>query len=168
MNTFLPPSYEIPASPSNYTKFKPGLNRIRVLSSAIVGYEYFTTENKPVRSPEPFEDMPTNIKEGGKIKPFWAFVVWNYDQHTVQILEVTQISIMRAMKSLVENSKWGDPKQYDIAITKTGENLDTEYNVQAEPPIGNTDINILDAYRMKPVNLEALYDGANPFEAVQQ
>ena len=78
--TFLPEKYTIPKGPSNYMRFQQGLNRIRVLSSAIVGYEYFTTENKPVRQKEAFDDYPLDIKKGGKIKPFWAFVVWNYEE----------------------------------------------------------------------------------------
>lgn len=164
MANFLPDQYVIPTAPSNYLKFQDGLNRIRILSSAIVGWEYFTKDNKPVRQAEPFDDEPHDIKQGGKVKPFWAFVVWNYQTSSVQILELTQKSIMNAIKSLVDNPKWGDPKQYDIAITRTGESLDTEYNVQGEPPIGPTSEEILTAYKARPINLEALYEGANPFE----
>lgn len=160
---FLPEDYKIPKSPSGYMRFEEGLNRIRVLSSAIVGYEYFTQDNKPVRSRTPFEEMPTDIKKDGKIKPFWAFVVWNYNLKMVQILELTQKTIMTGIKSLVDNPKWGDPKQYDIAITKIGEGLDTEYSVQGEPPLGEVDVEIKNAYKAKSVRLEALYDGLDPF-----
>lgn len=164
--TFLPNAYEIPASPSNYMKFQPGLNRIRILSSAVVGYEYFTTENKPVRSKEAFEDMePNNMKQGGKVKPFWAFVVWNYQAKAVQILELTQKSIMTAIKSLVENPKWGSPFNYDIAITKTGEGMDTEYTTQGEPPIAEPSTEISIAYSLKKINLEKLFTGEDPFSA---
>src|SRR5687768_7065007 len=136
MSDFLPTDYQIPKSPSGYMRFEDGINSIRILSSAIVGYEYFNKDNKPVRSAEPFEDMPSDIKKDGKIKPFWAFVVWNYKMKMVQILEITQKGIMTPIKALVDNPKWGDPKKYDIAITKTGEGLDTEYTVQGEPPLG--------------------------------
>src|SRR3990167_4420875 len=167
MTDFLPKGYEIPTTPSNYVMFQEGLNRIRILSSAIVGWEYFTVENKPVRSREPFEDIPANIKKDGRVKTFWAFVVWNHQTKSIQILELTQKSIMTAIKALVDNPKWGFPGLYDIAITKTGEGLDTEYNTQGEPPLGEPDMAIMDAYQAKPVNLEALYDGANPFEIVK-
>lgn len=163
MTNFLPDNYSIPKSPSDYMRFEEGLNSIRILSSAIVGYEYFTTENKPVRSREAFEEIPTDLKKDGKVKPFWAFVVWNYQQHRVQILELTQKSIMNAVKALVDNPKWGDPKKYDIAITKTGESLETEYNVQGEPPIAEPEAEILVAYAAKVINLNALFDGADPF-----
>ena len=161
--TFLPTDYKIPKSPSGYMRFEEGLNRIRILSSAIVGYEYFNQDNKPVRSREPFEDVPTDIKKDGKVKAFWAFVVFNYQTKSIQILELTQKSIMIAIKSLVDNPKWGDPKQYDIAITKIGEGLDTEYSVQGEPPIAEPDVSIKALFLAKPINLEALFDGGDPF-----
>src|SRR5690349_12062852 len=100
MNNFLPENYKIPQSGGAYMKFQPGLNSIRILSSAIVGYEYFTKENKPVRQQEAFEEVPADIKDGGKIKPFWAFAVWNYQAKQIQILELTQKSIMTSIKAL--------------------------------------------------------------------
>lgn len=161
--TFLPTDYKIPDSPSNYMKFQDGLNSIRILSSAIVGYEYFNTDNKPVRSREMFEEAPTDIKKDGKIKPFWAFVVWNYQAKMIQILELTQKTIMGSIKALVDNPKWGDPKKYDIAITKSGEGLETEYLTQGEPPINETTAEIKTLYETKNINLEALYDSGDPF-----
>jgi len=163
MSDFLPANYEIPKSPSGYMKFEQGLNRIRILSSAIVGYEYFTTENKPVRSRETFEDMPTDIKQGGKVKAFWAFVVWDYATDSVKILEITQKGIMTSIKSLVDNPKWGSPMKYDIAIMRSGEGMDTEYTVQGEPPISEPSAEILSAYASKTINLNALYEGTDPF-----
>lgn len=160
---FLPQDYTIPKSPSGYMKFEDGLNSFRVLSSAIVGFEYFTKDNKPVRQIEPFEEVPSDIKDGGKVKAFWAFVVWNYQNKQVQILEITQKSIMTAVKALVDNPKWGDPKMYDIAVTKSGQNLDTEYTVQGEPPISEPSDEIKIAYSVKTINLEKLYTGEDPF-----
>lgn len=162
--SFLPENYKIPKGPSNYLKFEDGLNSIRILSSAIVGYQYFNKENKPIKSREPFEDVPTDIKQGGKVKPFWAFVVFNNNEKLVQILELTQKTIMRSVKALVDNPKWGDPKMYDIAITKTGEGLDAEYSVQGEPPIAEPLAEVKIAYENKPVNLQALFDNEDPFK----
>jgi len=162
--TFLPPDYKIPKSPSDYMRFEDGLNRIRILSSAIVGFEYFTKENKPVRQKEAFEEIPSDLKVGGKIKPFWAFVVWNYQENRIQILELTQKTIMTSIQALVGNPKWGDPKGYDIAITKTGKDLDTEYSTQGEPPIEEPSAEIKVAFTEKYINLEALYLGLDPFK----
>ena len=165
MEKFFPSEdYKVPASPSNYMRFQDGINRIRIMSSAIIGYEYFTTENKPVRSREAFEDPPEDIKTGGVIKHFWCFVVWSYETEKIQILELTQKTIMNPIKALVDNKKWGNPHFYDIAINKTGDNMETKYNTQAEPPIGEPDKKIVEAYSKVKINLEALYDGNDPYE----
>lgn len=163
--TFLPQNYKIPASPSSYMKFDQGNNSFRILGSAIVGWEYFNTDNKPIRSKEPFEDTPSDIKKDGKVKAFWAFPVYNYQTKTVQILELTQKSIMTAIKALVDNPKWGDPKKYDISVTKSGEGLDTEYAVMGEPPIAEPTKEIKDAFAKKNINLDALFTGDDPFNS---
>jgi hypothetical protein len=55
-NDFFPTAdYKVPVT-SDYMKFQDGVNTFRVLSSAIIGYEYFNTENKPVRSEEMFDE----------------------------------------------------------------------------------------------------------------
>lgn len=165
MPNFLPDSYKIPKTPSNYFKFEQGDNKFRVLSSAIVGYEYFTADNKPVpvRQKEPFTAYPEDIKFGEQIKPFWAFVVWNYQLKMVQILELTQKGIMAFIKKQVDNPKWGDPKQYDIIVNRIGEGLNTSYVITTDPhsPVSEE---IAAAFMGKIINLEALYQGDNPFK----
>jgi len=163
-NNFFPADYKIPVTESAYTKLQDGENNIRVLGSAVVGWEYWNTDNKPVRSKVAFKEMPEDIRIGKdgnptKIKHFWAFVVWNYEQERVQILEITQKTIMSAIKALVDNSKWGDPKGYDISITKSGEGLETEYAVMPNPHSEAPE------YDDIKINLQNLYTGENPFEA---
>lgn len=164
--SFLPTNYTKIPTTSNYFKFQDGENNFRVLSSAIVGYEYWNVENKPVRSREPINTIPADIKfdeDGGfSIRHFWAFVVWNYDQQKVQILEVTQKQIMKALKALVDNAKWGDPKGYDITVTRSGTGFDTEYIIQPTPHSKLED-KIAKLYAETNINLEALFDGADPF-----
>jgi len=165
---FLPENYrEIPASIGDYMRMEDGANNIRILSSAIVGYEYWNTENKPVRNRTPWETLPGDIrieKNGSisKIKHFWAFVVWNYEKSKIQILQVTQKTIMEGIKSLIDNPKWGDPKTFDITITKMGEGLETSYSVMPNPHSAVEDT-VTAEFRKKTVNLEALYEGKDPF-----
>lgn len=167
MNTqFLPSNYQIP-SESLYMKLKDGENTFRVLSHAVVGYEYWNKDNKPVRIKKMPEGIPEDIKFGEdgnptKIKHFWAFVVWNYDAQAVQILEITQANIQRGIKALVDNKRWGDPHNYDITIIKTGTGRDTKYVVQGNPPIEPIPEDIKRKYEAKKINLEALFKGENP------
>lgn len=154
--------YTIPTS-SNYMKFQKGKNTFRVLSSAIVGYEYWNTQNKPVRSREAFDKLPEDIqidKDGNpkKIQHFWAFVVWNYQDKKVQILQLTQKSIMTAIQGLVHDTDWGNPKNYDITVNKTGDGFDTEYSVTPRPH------SAFEAVKDIPkIDLEALFKGEDPF-----
>lgn len=162
MSDFLSKDYKLPET-SNYMKFQEGENTFRVLSSAIVGYEYFTKDNKPVRSREPFPTYPADIRDGGEIKHFWAFVVWNYSARKLQILSLTQKTIMSAIVSLVRNPKWGNPSGYDITITRKGSGMDTEYTVVPEPhsPVAE---DIKKTFMENRVNLNALYEGEDPFD----
>jgi hypothetical protein len=162
-NDFFPSSdYKLPET-SNYMKLTEGEHTLRVLSSAIVGYVYFNKENKPVRSRSPFDEMPTDIKKDGRINHFWAFVVWNYEAQRIQILEISQKTIQTQMKALIDNAKWGNPKSYDITITRKGTGLqDTEYAVMPNPH-SEVDKDIVEKYTKSKINLNALYEGLDPF-----
>ena len=166
MNTFLPEGYQAPVSASGYMKLQDGDNQFRVLSSAITGYEYWTNDNKPVRSPYPFENTPNIKTVDGKIsrvKHFWAFVVWNYATKAVEILEITQSSIQNAISNLVADADWGDPMAYDIKISRSGAGLETEYAVSPKPA-KKIDTEIVAAFGDKKITLEKLYKSENPFE----
>lgn len=167
-NDFFPnENYKLPNT-SNYMKFQDGENNFRVLSSAIIGWEYWNTEDKPIRSRENFDEIPHDIKTdkngNQKISHFWAFVVWNYEANKVQILELTQKSIMQPIQALIKNPKWGNPKGYDITITRSGSGFDTEYTVMPNP---HSDLSpeITSAQLRTKVNLNALYEGADPFKS---
>lgn len=160
---FFPSSdYRIPET-SNYMKLTEGEHTFRALSSAIVGYEYFTNDNKPIRSKEPFDETPNDIKKGGRVNHFWAFVVWNYEAKRLQILEITQKTIQSAIQALVKNPKWGNPKAYDITITRKGTGqMDTEYSVMPNP---HSEIapEVTEKYKNAKVDLNALFEGLDPF-----
>lgn len=149
-------------------KIKDGVNRIRILSEAITGYEYWTDTNgerKPVRLEEAPEEVPTDAtqdKFGNYIKHFWAFAVWNYEENKVQILELTQATIQDAIFSLHMDEDWGDPRHYDIKINRIKEGDRVKYTVSPSP---KTDLSLeaANAITANPVNLRALYKGENPF-----
>ena len=167
MNNDLFPSsdYKVPQT-SNYLKLTEGDHTFRVLTSAIEGWEYFNTENKPVRSKTPIDEEPRDIKHDKDgnyvISHFWAFVVWNYDAKRIQVLELKQKGVMTYIQGLVNDEAWGNPKGYDLVITRKGSGFDTEYTTTANPhrPL---DPEIQAKYESIKVNLEALYTGDDPF-----
>ncbi|TCU78842.1 hypothetical protein EDE08_101624 [Bradyrhizobium sp. R2.2-H] len=174
MSDFLPEGYKVPVN-GNYMKFVEGDNTFRVLGSAVVGYEYWNNKDEGVRSRVPFVGIPADIryeidKKTGESKPsrikhFWAFPVWNVEGSKVQILQVTQQGVMDAIKALVENKKWGDPKGYDITVSRSGSGFDTEYQVMPNPhtPIA---AEAAAAFAAMPINLNALFDNGDPFAPV--
>jgi hypothetical protein len=156
---FLPPNYEAPKTEGNYFRFKKGTNTFRILSPAIFGYEYFNTSNKPVRSEEPWDERPEDMKEGGTVKYFMACVVYNYEAKKVQILEITQKTVREAIEGLAMNKKWGDPSKYDIVVEAKGDGLEREYSVLPEPH------SEAPKAEYSQINLQALFKGEDPFNS---
>lgn len=158
-NDFLPENYEAPAGSANYMKFQDGENKIRVLSKPIIGWldwkdkqpHRFRMKERPEK---PMGDKP--------IKHFWAFLVWNYAEKSIQILEVTQATIQKAIQDLSKDDEWGAPFYYDIKVTRKGKDLDTVYSITPSPKKDLSE-EVKKAALEKPANLEALYDGADPW-----
>lgn len=170
-------NYSVPQKPSGYMKFTPGENRIRILGTfsegtAIKGYEYWVTGNdgsrKPIRKRETEKIITADLEEGeDSVKYFWSLPVYNYNLGVVQILEITQISIQKAITALAKDSDWGSPTGYDILITQTGQKLETRYTVQPKPAKPVTE-EILKAYNEKNINIQALFDGGDPFKSAEE
>lgn len=162
LNTnFLPQDYQAPKTAGNYLKLQDGETKIRILSHPILGWEDWI-DKKPVRykmneKPEYPQDLERPMKH------FWAMIVWNYTEQKIQIFQVTQATIIREIESLVNDSDWGTPFHYDIKIKKTGKDMLTKYTVTAVPHKAITQ-EIKSAYEAKPIYLDALFYGADPFQ----
>lgn len=161
---FLPKDYEAPKTEGNYFRFKKGSNTFRILSPAVVGFEYWTKANKPVRATEAWEEVPEDAKRsenGAFQKHFWAFVVWNYEAKKPQIMEITQKTIQDAIEAYVENKKWGDPTKYDLVVKAEGDGLERVYTIIAEPHSDAPEVSI------SGINLEALFFSEDPFTSTK-
>jgi len=167
-NQFLPDDYEVPTAEGGYMKFEQGENKFRIMCKPIMGYEHWVdTEDgkrKPVRSRMGEGIKVDEVEDPSNIKHFWAMVVWNYKVNRLQILEITQKGLQKAIRALVRDKAWGSPLGYDISIVREGEGLETEYNLIPSPP-KPVDKEIAKAYKEASINLEALFDGDDPFVA---
>lgn len=164
-NEFLPSGYNVPSSESSYLKFQTGENKFRILSKPIIGWLDWDNK-KPFRFP--MNQKPSKPIDPAKpVKHFWAFVVWDYNAKKISILEITQKSIMSAIQSLTADGDWGSPFDYDIKVTKTGTDMQTQYSVNPVPHKA-VHVQILDLYEKTPVNLNALFEGKDPFEVQQK
>jgi hypothetical protein len=156
---FMPEGYEVPSS-SNYLKLQQGDNRIRIVSTPVIGWEDWK-DNKPIRFH--MVDKPqASIDPEKPVKHFWAMLVWDYKAGKLAILEITQKSIQKTIQGLAKSEDWGSPLNYDITISKTGTGFDTEYSVVPVPPKALTE-NIKEAVLATQVNLEAMFEGKDPF-----
>lgn len=167
MTDFLPKDYKVPNTSDNYMKFEQGSNRFRILASPIIGWESWiddpdTGKRKPVRG-KTREDI---LGEVADIKHFWAMPVFNYEMSRIQVLEVTQKTIMKAIMILSADSDWGSPLEYDLTVGREGEGLDTEYAINPKPK-KKLDAAIAELWANTHLNLEALYSGDDPFADVE-
>jgi len=169
-NDFISADYSVPKSPSLYLKFEDGDTKFMPLQSVIVGFQYWTSDNKPVRLKEKPEGVPSDIKivDGSpdKISPFWAFPVWNYDEKRVQVLEITQKTIMTPLLSLVRSEDWGNPVlNYSITVNRVGEKFETKYSVMPNP-VKDVPVEITEAWeevKKNDFDITRLFVSGDPF-----
>lgn len=160
---------------SRYTMFhlrENGEVKIRVLSEFIAGQSVWGEPNGErictrVRIGEsiPTKAIGTNSFSGlpERIKDFVAAIVWNYDTEQLEIFETDKATIIEQIMNYEADSDYGDSRGYDLKLKKSGEKKETTYSVVALPP-KDPDKTILEAYNKHSINLEALYDGEDPFK----
>lgn len=146
-----------------------GEKRLRFFGPGITGWEAWTTDNKPVRWELKPEELPDNIKPdmNGSIaaKKFMAGVVWDYDDSEFKILELTQISVLKQLAKYLADEDYGDWSQYDIKIARDQKGEKITYTLLAAPP-KPVKTEIAKQYETMPeVNLDALYEGKDPWAA---
>lgn len=149
-------NFELEKKTGGYMKLQKGENKLRILSQFIGGWEEWDESRKPIR----YRERPETIRQG--LKQFAAAIVWNYQEGKIQILEITQASIIRQLQALSDDKDWGPVFFYDVKIIRTGEDMLTKYQVNPLPakPL---DPDIKKAFYEKRINLDALYKGDDPF-----
>lgn len=165
MTDFLPQDYDVPSNGGKYMRFLKGENKFRTLTSPIIGWEYWITvdgKRKSIKVKQNETIKVSDLEDDNTPKHFWAMVVWNYQDKKIQILEITQKTIQKTIKSLSKDKEWGTPLDYDLSVIREGEGLETEYQVIPSPPKPLLK-EIEEAYSTTPINLDALYEGGDPF-----
>lgn len=163
----LPKDVKIPKSSGQFAKFQDGVNKFRVLSDAVIGWEGWK-DNKPFRHEGEVckikpEQVDLNQNGRPNINYFWALAVWNYNEKKIQVLEITQKTIMGVLYELEQKEEYGDLKGYDIEITKKKEGDKTTYTTLGMPPKPVKE-EIKQAYEESDVKLEKIFEGEYPME----
>jgi hypothetical protein len=140
--------------------------RVRLVGQGITGFGSWTVDKKPIRWQSRPSELPSNLapdRNGNvSVKRFIASLVYDYSSADFKIMEITQKSLMDQLFKFVKDDDYGDPSGYDIKIGRTGEGLDTQYTLVAAPPKSLTK-EITTALEKLTVNMEALFDGDDPF-----
>jgi hypothetical protein len=157
-NDFIPDE-AVNSGAARYMKMETGENKFRAISKPIIGWEEWI-DQKPVRTQ--IDDEPEATDPDSPPKKFMALVVWNYDTESIQILQLTQQSVIKAIKALAANPDWGSPFTYDINVKKSGEGLKTKYVVTPSPK-KPTSKDIIRAANQAPCNLDAMFEGEDPW-----
>ena len=173
---FLPSNIKAPSDGGggggNYMRFAQGENKFRIIGSSddqptpgfihgMVGWTDEGGKRRPVRWPEG-KEAPMAFEE--KPKPFYAFVVYNYNESKVQILEMTQTKLQAELLQLAQDEDWGDCRAYDISVVRNGEGLETTYAMNPKPKKKlDKDLKAIVQAELGVINLPALYEGADPF-----
>lgn len=144
----------------NLSKLTEGEYKIRIVGQPIAGWVDWK-DKKPYRYKA--DAKPSKSFDAEKpMKAFWALHVWSYDKKGLFVMEVTQSGILKSLTALEEDEDWGDTTQYDLKIKKVGSGKDTEYSV-TPLPAKELPKEAKDALRERPVRLEALYEGKDPW-----
>lgn len=127
-----------------YIKFPEGKTKLRVLSDKLImGWEGWK-DGKPVRvSPnDSLTEEEKNLldkrkRDDGSEYPayqqFGACLVYNYTLEAVQIWSFTQASIKNAFTQYTSDPDWGDLREFDLTIERTGKDKQTRYTVTPSP-----------------------------------
>ena len=174
--SFLPTNYKSPsASTGRYTRFKKGSNRLRISGdsergTAIFGWEGWTEDEEGKPSPRrfPMSEKPAEANFRDRIKHFWAFLVWNCDESSMQICQITQRSVQDSIKELMKDEDWGDLKEYDIVIDRQGDGLETTYSTIPKPkaPLDDAAVAVIKE-ELPKVRMEALFANEDPFAQLE-
>lgn len=164
----IPPGATIPKPVGQFMRLEDGKNKFRILSNIVIGWEGWQNK-KPFRHEGDvcrIKDSEVDLNQNGKpnINYFWAMAVWNYAESKVQVLQLTQKTVMSPLYDLEQNEDWGDLKNYDVEINRKKEGDKTTYTVIGIPPKPLSK-EITKAYEESEVDLQKLFAGEYPMPA---
>lgn len=107
-------------------KFSQGENTIRIISAGMLGYQHsMKTANRYINLGLCSEDETCeHCQKGYEPKQVWKWIVYDYSDKRVKILDAGP---MLGNKICEIATIEGDPQEYDLKITRTGEKLKTQY-----------------------------------------
>lgn len=160
--SFYPKGYEPKESNNDYAKLEEGENRFRIMRKPIMGWEFwYEDEGRKVKRVREFSIAANDERASGGIKEFHAFVVWDYREEMIKLLNITQRGIQKDLYGYANDEDWGDPTEYDIVIDREGTGLDTKYGTRAKPA-KKLIKEAVDAFKAVKIDIEQYFTGGHP------
>lgn len=103
------------------------------------------------------------------IKRCSAFAVYDFDGEAIKVFSANQKTLLADIERLTSDEDYADLGQWDLKITRTGKGTDTKYHAAFVPTKRSNDkiakavFSAWDDACKAGFDLEALYDGGNPF-----
>lgn len=97
-----------------------------------------------------------------------AVPVFNYEAGSVQVMSISQKSILRELDAISQEEDYSDLTAWDFTLSKKGSGLTTEYKLRPAPRKKGADATISTAWEETSstgFDLERLLTGGNPFKA---
>jgi hypothetical protein len=97
-----------------------------------------------------------------------AVPVYNYESGKVQVLQITQKSILKELDSISQMEDYEDLLSWDFNISKKGSGLTTEYTVRPVPRKKGAQEHVDAAWlesKSEGFDISRLLTGGNPFKA---
>lgn len=97
-----------------------------------------------------------------------AVPVFNYDSGSVQVMSLTQKSILRELDAISQEEDYADLMAWDFTLSKKGTGLTTEYKLRPAPRKKGSQDHIDSAWDEAKTNgfdISRLITGGNPFKA---
>jgi hypothetical protein len=124
-----------------------------------------------------YEDVVTemgtyNPREGrggpgtADIKFCIAIPVFNYEAGTVQVMSISQKSILRELDAISQEEDYANLLEWDFTLSKKGSGLTTEYRLRPCPRKKGSDSVLSSSWeevKSAGFDLERLLQGSNPF-----
>lgn len=109
-------------------------------------------------------------RDGRKaIKPSVSFFVYDYDAGAVKVFSANQKTLLNDIARLTSDEDYADLSKWDVKVSRTGKSTDTKYAAMMVPSkrsdakVAKAVIEAWDAACTAGADLQALYDGGNPF-----
>jgi hypothetical protein len=96
-----------------------------------------------------------------------AIPVFNYEAGAVQVLSISQKSILRELDSISQEEDYANLTEWDFTLSKKGSGLTTEYKLRPAPRKKGSDATISAAWeevKAAGFSLDRLLTGSNPFK----